>query len=123
MSLVRSRAGEWNLDPERIGICGFSAGGETAAQSPTAPAAASAPASRIGEHPNINGIWQAMNSANWDLEPHSAGAKPLERGDRLLGAIGAVPAGLGVVHPGAHAIGAADGEGGAAARVLVHKAH
>lgn len=30
MSLVRSRAAEWEIDPERIGICGFSAGGETA---------------------------------------------------------------------------------------------
>ena len=27
---MRSKAGEWNLDPKRIGICGFSAGGETA---------------------------------------------------------------------------------------------
>lgn len=31
MSLVRSRATEWKLDPKRIGILGFSAGGETAA--------------------------------------------------------------------------------------------
>ncbi len=31
MSLVRSRAAEWKIDPQRIGICGFSAGGETAA--------------------------------------------------------------------------------------------
>ena len=30
VSLVRSKAAEWNLDPKRIGICGFSAGGETA---------------------------------------------------------------------------------------------
>lgn len=30
VSLVRSKANEWNLDPARIGICGFSAGGETA---------------------------------------------------------------------------------------------
>ena len=30
VSLVRSKAAEWNLDPQRIGICGFSAGGETA---------------------------------------------------------------------------------------------
>ena len=30
MSLVRSRAEEWKIDPARIGICGFSAGGETA---------------------------------------------------------------------------------------------
>jgi acetyl esterase/lipase len=32
MSLVRSRADEWKLDPKRIGILGFSAGGETAAR-------------------------------------------------------------------------------------------
>jgi acetyl esterase/lipase len=31
MSLVRSKAGQWRIDPQRIGICGFSAGGETAA--------------------------------------------------------------------------------------------
>ncbi|QEG02240.1 Acetylxylan esterase precursor [Stieleria maiorica] len=30
MSLVRSRADEWMIDPEKIGILGFSAGGETA---------------------------------------------------------------------------------------------
>jgi acetyl esterase/lipase len=32
MSLVRSRADEWKLDTKRIGILGFSAGGETAAR-------------------------------------------------------------------------------------------
>ncbi len=31
MSLVRSRASEWGIDGKRIGILGFSAGGETAA--------------------------------------------------------------------------------------------
>jgi acetyl esterase/lipase len=31
MSLVRARAGEWQINPERIGILGFSAGGQTAA--------------------------------------------------------------------------------------------
>lgn len=30
ISLTRSSAKEWNIDPERIGILGFSAGGETA---------------------------------------------------------------------------------------------
>lgn len=30
VSLVRSKAAEWKLDPDRIGILGFSAGGETA---------------------------------------------------------------------------------------------
>jgi len=28
MRLVRSRAGEWNIDPKRVGMLGFSAGGE-----------------------------------------------------------------------------------------------
>lgn len=31
MSLVRSRADEWKIDPQRIGMLGFSAGGQTAA--------------------------------------------------------------------------------------------
>jgi acetyl esterase/lipase len=31
MSLLRSNAEGWGIDPKRIGICGFSAGGETAA--------------------------------------------------------------------------------------------
>jgi len=30
VSLVRSKAEEWSIDPKRIGILGFSAGGETA---------------------------------------------------------------------------------------------
>jgi hypothetical protein len=43
--------------------------------------------------PNLNGIWQAMNTAHWDIEAHSAGPSAV----RDLGAAGAVPAGLGVV--------------------------
>jgi hypothetical protein len=45
---------------------------------------------RIGGKPNLNGIWQAMNTAYWDLEGHSARA--LE-GFEQLGAIAAIPAG------------------------------
>jgi hypothetical protein len=42
--------------------------------------------------PNLNGIWQVMNTANWDLLPHHAyGGLP------QAGALGAAPAGLGVV--------------------------
>ena len=52
---------------------------------------------RIGGHPNLNGIWQAMNSANWNLEAHAA--TPLDQFWRL-GAIGAVPAGQSVVKEG-----------------------
>lgn len=47
-------------------------------------------------HPNLNGIWQAMNTANWDLEAHAA-----RQGLVLeLGAVGAEPGGLSVVEGG-----------------------
>lgn len=35
VSIVRSRAKEWNIDPKRIGILGFSAGGHLAARTST----------------------------------------------------------------------------------------
>lgn len=53
---------------------------------------------RIAGKPNLNGIWQAMNTANWDLEPHDAQIAPAA--PETLGAIGAIPAGLGVVEGG-----------------------
>ena len=43
--------------------------------------------------PNLNGIWQVLNTANWDLESHAAAAGPMIP----LGAIGAEPPGQGVV--------------------------
>jgi hypothetical protein len=63
----------------------------------TGPATAQDPAT-IDGHPNLNGIWQAMSGANWNLEPHSAATNPVA--ERELGAIGAIPAGLGVVEGG-----------------------
>lgn len=43
--------------------------------------------------PDLNGIWQAVGAAHYDIEPHAADFSPsLE-----MGALGAVPAGLGVV--------------------------
>jgi hypothetical protein len=47
--------------------------------------------------PNLNGLWQAMTTAYWDLEAHPAQAGPVVQ----LGAIGAIPAGLGIVEGGA----------------------
>ena len=47
--------------------------------------------------PNLNGIWQALTTANWDLQPHAAGPSPFPA---LMGAIGATPAGQGVVEGG-----------------------
>lgn len=43
-------------------------------------------------HPDLNGIWQALGTANWDLEDH-----PARPGHPDLGAIGATPPGQGVV--------------------------
>lgn len=57
-------------------------------------------AERIGGKPNFNGIWQVMNTANYDLEPHSAADNSVAAISRLQGAIAATPAGLGVVEGG-----------------------
>jgi hypothetical protein len=46
--------------------------------------------------PDLNGIWQAMGSAHWNLEPHNAEAGPIVK----LGALGAITGGLGVVEGG-----------------------
>src|SRR5262245_23393719 len=43
--------------------------------------------------PNLNGIWQALNTANWDLLGHTAAKGPVSS----LGAVFSVPPGLGVV--------------------------
>jgi hypothetical protein len=53
------------------------------------PAAAQQPA-RIGGHPNFNGVWQAIGTANWDLEAHTGKALDDFWG---LGAIASVPPG------------------------------
>jgi hypothetical protein len=75
---------------------------QAVAQTP-APRQAAAPRSataiprmRDGK-PNLNGLWQAMSSAYWDLEDHSAQAGPVVQ----LGAIGAIPAGMGAIEGGA----------------------
>ena len=47
-------------------------------------------------HPDLNGIWQVMNTANWDVEAHSAQQSQVI----ALGAIGAEPGGIGVVEGG-----------------------
>ena len=52
---------------------------------------------RIAGRPNFNGVWQALNTANWNLEAHSAEGLT-EFGQ--LGAIAAIPAGQSVVRGG-----------------------
>src|SRR5712691_12192813 len=43
--------------------------------------------------PDLNGIWQANNTANWDIQDHAARQGPVLE----LGAAFSIPAGLGVV--------------------------
>jgi hypothetical protein len=61
-------------------------------------------------HPDLNGVWQVMNTAGWDVEPHAPRAAlqmrpgpyiPLPAKEILaLGAVGSVPGGIGVVEGG-----------------------
>jgi hypothetical protein len=45
--------------------------------------------------PNFAGVWQAINTANWDVEAHGA-----EPGPKQFGALFSVPPGMGVVEGG-----------------------
>ena len=94
-----------------LAVVSLMATGPVLAQTKAKPAAAyKAPRGPDGKHPDLNGVWQAMNSAGWDIEPHAArAALQLRPGPFVpvpakavvaLGAVGAVPAGLGIVEGG-----------------------
>ncbi len=61
------------------------------------PVAGQTPDTRVARaadgKPNLNGIWQALGTAHWDLQDHPARSGPVLE----LGAVGALPAGQGVV--------------------------
>jgi len=66
----------------------------TVAVRPTSSQTAAYRAKRTADaKPDLNGIWQAVNTANWDLQDHAAKQGPVI----ALGASFSVPAGLGVV--------------------------
>jgi hypothetical protein len=81
-----------------------------AAKSAGKMAAYHAPRGPDGKHPDLNGVWQVMNTANFNIEPHASSAAlqmrpgpvvPVPAKEVLaLGAVGSVPAGLGVVEGG-----------------------
>lgn len=61
-----------------------------AAQAPTT--AYKAPRVTGTAHPNLTGLWQAVNEGNWDIQAHAAKPGPPE-----FGALFAEPAGPGIV--------------------------
>ena len=74
--------------------------------SPLAAQRTTIPRTAAGK-PDLSGIWQAMTSANYDIEPHDAKAAMAMRPGPVipvpakevvaLGAVGAVPSGTGIV--------------------------
>jgi hypothetical protein len=75
-------------------LAGQQRGGQGGAASPQGRGAApAARPDRIAGRPNLNGIWQAINTANWNLESHSASATAFWQ----LGAMFAIPAGQSVI--------------------------
>src|SRR5277367_146854 len=93
-------------------VCSVAALGQSYAAPAAAAhkAAASGAIERVGGHPNFSGVWSVMNTANWNIEPHLASAAlELRAGPVVpvpakaivaLGAVGSVPAGMGVVVEG-----------------------
>ena len=69
----------------------------TAGQAPTAARFPSYRAPRLAGHSDLNGVWQAFVTANWNIQDHDAqpGVHP-----ELMGAYGAGPAGQSVVEGG-----------------------
>jgi hypothetical protein len=62
---------------------------------------------RVNGKPDLNGLWQAVNSANWDIQAHTAKAALAMRPGPVVpvpakevlafGAVGSVPGGAGIV--------------------------
>src|SRR6188768_1947131 len=87
---------------------GVVAVGVTIATIPSVTGQARTPAiPRVNGKPDLNGLWQTINTANWDIQAHSAKAALAMRPGPVVpvpakevlafGAVGSVPSGLGVV--------------------------
>lgn len=90
-----------------LGACTTTAAAPAADTVAATPAAWKAKRGPDGVHPDLNGVWKVMNTANYNIEAHPAqSALQLRPGPYVpvpdagvvaLGAIGAVPAGVGIV--------------------------
>ena len=89
-------------------IAGAVAAAVTIASNPSVTGQSRTPGiPRVNGKPDLNGIWQAINTANWDIQAHSAKPALAMRPGPVVpvpakevlafGAVGSVPAGLGVV--------------------------
>ena len=76
----------------RVVVAGVSSPPVSACAGQRQPQAYRAPRTADGT-PDLNGIWQANNTANWDIQAHAARQGPVF----ALGAAFSVPPGLGVV--------------------------
>jgi hypothetical protein len=74
----------------------LAAGVTLVATGPWSRAAATSFARMPDGKPNLNGIWAASNTANWNVETHAARQGPVT----ALGAAFSVPGGMGVVEGG-----------------------
>jgi hypothetical protein len=85
------------------GLLGVGVAGAGVAQLPKTYAVPKGP----GGHSDLNGVWHVVNTANWNIEPHAASSALEMRAGPVvpvpakavvaLGAVGSVPAGMGVV--------------------------
>ena len=78
-----------------LSLAAISVAGQQRAAGPSSTPTYRAP--RLDGHPDLNGIWQAMVTANWDLQDHDAQAGPHPE---IMGAYGAGPAGQSIVEGG-----------------------
>jgi hypothetical protein len=84
--MMRARCGSAALFAALLAVCVSACVGQAQ------PAEYRAPRTPHGT-PDLSGIWQSNNTANWDLEPHVARQGPMFQ----LGAAFSIPPGLGVV--------------------------